>query len=127
MRGRGNCRNIETRQQAEVRNVLFTYRHPARQSKGDNLLQQSPTCRKRRQYQARFLLRRYEQTKGSGYHLLEPAGKLLWKSIAFPGSWLDGKALLAGNSAKLLATLNRVLRSPEHSAFVKKLAKKKTH
>ncbi len=61
----------------------------------------------------------------SGYELLEPTRNLVWKSSVFPGLWLDSKALLAGDSAKLLRTLNRGLRSPEHAAFVKKLARKK--
>ena len=68
---------------------------------------------------------RWHRLGKNGYHLLEPDAKMIWKSIVFPGLWLDGKALLAGNSAKLLATLKRGLRSPAHAAFVKKLAKKK--
>jgi Uma2 family endonuclease len=45
------------------------------------------------------------------------------RSRIFPGLWLDTKALFAGNSAKLLATLQRGLKSKEHSAFVKHLAR----
>jgi len=36
-----------------------------------------------------------------------------------------GKALLASDSVKVLATLHLGLQSPEHADFVKKLAKKK--
>ena len=68
---------------------------------------------------------RWHRLGQKGYHLLDPAGAMLWKSVEFPGLWLNGKALLAGDSAKLLATLRRGLRSPEHAAFAKKLAKKK--
>ena len=61
----------------------------------------------------------------NGYVLLEPSSKKFWKSHVFPGLWLDGKALLAGDSTKVLTALKRGLRSPEHAAFVKKLAKRK--
>lgn len=59
----------------------------------------------------------------NGYELLTPV-RGIWKSRVFPGLWLDGKAILAGDGAKVLATLNKGLRSPEHAAFVKKLARK---
>ena len=60
-----------------------------------------------------------------GFVLLRPfAG--IWKSKIFPGLWLNGQALLANESATILATLQQGLQSPEHAAFVKKLAKKKT-
>ncbi len=68
---------------------------------------------------------RWHRLGKNGYHLLEPASAMLWKSVVFPGLWLNGAALLAGDSAKLLGTLRRGLRSPEHAAFVKKLAKRK--
>jgi hypothetical protein len=40
----------------------------------------------------------------------------------FPGLWLDVKALLADNPAKVIATLQKGLASGEHAAFVKKLS-----
>lgn len=43
------------------------------------------------------------------------------KSGVFPGLWLDVKAMLAGDFAKVLAVLQRGLASPEHAAFVTQL------
>jgi Uma2 family endonuclease len=45
----------------------------------------------------------------------------VWKSRVFPGLWLDGPALLARDSARLLATAQRGLATPEHAAFVRRL------
>jgi hypothetical protein len=44
------------------------------------------------------------------------------RSIAFPGLWLNTVALLRGDVAQLLATLNLGLQSPEHTEFVARLA-----
>lgn len=43
-------------------------------------------------------------------------------SQIFPGLWLDKAALLSGNLAKVLETLQQGLGSEEHQAFVQKLA-----
>lgn len=43
------------------------------------------------------------------------------KSAVFPGLWLDSKALLAGDLARVLAVLSQGTASAEHAAFVKKL------
>ena len=48
------------------------------------------------------------------------------RSRVFPGLWLDVKALLKGDLARVLAVLQQGLASPEHAAFVKRLAKKAT-
>jgi hypothetical protein len=48
----------------------------------------------------------------------------VWKSQVFPGLWLDGPALLARDSAKLLTTAQQGLATPEHAAFVQRLEKK---
>lgn len=48
----------------------------------------------------------------------------IFRSQVFPGLWLDPKALLRHDSKRLLAVLHRGLASPEHAAFVAKLAKK---
>lgn len=58
----------------------------------------------------------------NGYERMTPI-KGTWKSKVFPGLWLDGNAMLANDGAKILATLNKGLRSAEHAAFVKKLAR----
>lgn len=46
-------------------------------------------------------------------------------SEAFPGLWLDDDALLTGDDRGLLKVLEQGLASPEHAAFVKKLAARK--
>ncbi len=56
------------------------------------------------------------------YCALDPERGVL-KSRVFPGLWLDVKALLARDIAKMLATLDRGLASREHAALVKKLAR----
>jgi len=45
----------------------------------------------------------------------------VWKSRVFPGLWLDGPALMARDSARLIATAQRGIATPEHAAFVDKL------
>jgi Uma2 family endonuclease len=68
---------------------------------------------------------RWHRLTVEGYTVVPPIKQSLWKSAVFPGLWLDGKAMLAHNGAKVFTTLQRGLRSPEHAAFVKKLARKK--
>jgi Uma2 family endonuclease len=50
----------------------------------------------------------------------------IFRSTVFPGLWLDPAALLAGDLAKVLAILEQGLQSPEHTAFVNRLAQAKT-
>jgi Uma2 family endonuclease len=57
------------------------------------------------------------------YQRLAPDATKIWRSQVFPGLWLDGPALLAGDSARLLAKLDEGLQSTEHQAFVEKLAR----
>ena len=45
----------------------------------------------------------------------------IFRSQAFPGLWLDGRALLAGDSRRLIEVIRSGLASPEHTAFVKRL------
>jgi hypothetical protein len=47
----------------------------------------------------------------------------LYRSEVFPGLWLDPQALLANDLAAMLAALDKGLATPEHAAFVAKLAK----
>lgn len=46
------------------------------------------------------------------------------RSRAFPGLWLDARALIAGDGARLLATLRRGLASQDHAAFARALRAK---
>ena len=61
------------------------------------------------------------QTPGSRYY--EPQGAIegAFRSQAFPGLWLDEAAMRSGDSAGVLATLQRGLATPEHAEFVKRL------
>ncbi|MCC7419702.1 MAG: Uma2 family endonuclease [Planctomycetaceae bacterium] len=49
------------------------------------------------------------------------------RSTIFPGLWLDVPALIAGNMAQVLQTLNAGLATPEHAAFVEELARRRSH
>jgi Uma2 family endonuclease len=59
------------------------------------------------------------------YELLPPDADGFWRSRVFPGLWLDGKALLAGDMKQVLAQLGKGLSSPEHQRFVADLAARK--
>lgn len=65
---------------------------------------------------------RWHVLVGKKYQTLqvEPEGRI--RSRVFPGLWLDVAALLAGDGAALLATLERGLADPAHAAFVEHLA-----
>ncbi|NOX55380.1 MAG: Uma2 family endonuclease [Planctomycetes bacterium] len=56
------------------------------------------------------------------YDRLSPADDGLLRSEMFPGLWLDAAALLRGDLQTVLAALNRGLQTPEHAAFVRRLA-----
>ena len=60
------------------------------------------------------------------YQILPPDPDGLLRSRVFPGLWLDGKALLAGNMEQVLARLQEGLRSREHERFVAELATRKS-
>jgi Uma2 family endonuclease len=57
------------------------------------------------------------------YQVMPPDPDGIWRSRVFPGLWLDGKALLAGDTLRVLAKLHEGLQSLEHQAFVEKLAR----
>ena len=44
------------------------------------------------------------------------------RARTFPGLWVNGVALFQGDYDRLMATLNEGLASPEHAAFVSRLA-----
>jgi Uma2 family endonuclease len=56
---------------------------------------------------------------------LLPADDGIIRSGVFPGFWLDADALLKRDSRRLLGALRNGLASPEHAAFVTKLAGKR--
>jgi hypothetical protein len=57
---------------------------------------------------------------------LSPATDGILRSEVFPGLWLDAAALLRRDRKRLLAVLRQGLASPQHAAFVAKLAKKRS-
>ena len=46
----------------------------------------------------------------------------IFKSRIFPGLWLDGEALLAGDTQRLQAALQEGIATPEHATFCSRLA-----
>ncbi|HKI37892.1 MAG TPA: Uma2 family endonuclease, partial [Gemmataceae bacterium] len=52
---------------------------------------------------------------------LKPDKQGVWKSLVFPGLWLDGPALIARDTARLIATAQQGTATPEHAAFVEQL------
>jgi Uma2 family endonuclease len=52
---------------------------------------------------------------------LRPNRQGVWRSRVFPGLWLDGRALLARDLARLLEVVQQGLASRSHAAFVKRL------
>jgi hypothetical protein len=46
----------------------------------------------------------------------------IFRSEVFPGLWLDAPALLRGDLAAVLACVQRGTATPEHAAFVERLA-----
>ena len=56
------------------------------------------------------------------YDRLAPDAQGILKSEVFPGLWLDPAALVGGDMARVLAVLQQGVASPEHAAFVARLA-----
>ena len=57
-----------------------------------------------------------------GYQALEPGPDGIIRSLCFPGLWLDIVALWALDKVRLHAALQQGLGTPEHAAFVARLA-----
>lgn len=53
---------------------------------------------------------------------LQPDADGVFRIRTFPGLWIHGDALLARDFHRLMATLNQGLATPEHAAFVRRLA-----
>jgi Uma2 family endonuclease len=56
------------------------------------------------------------------YEEVAPGEGGLHRSEVFPGLWLDPAALVSGDAARLLAVTERGTASPEHTAFVERIA-----
>lgn len=63
--------------------------------------------------------------RDGAYQRLEPA-ESVYRSTVFPGLRLDPAAMLRGDSPAMIATVQHGLESPEHAAFVARLAEKAT-
>jgi Uma2 family endonuclease len=66
-----------------------------------------------------FVLRKGE------YEKLKPDSQGILRSTVFPGLWLDTAAMIRGDLARVLAVLQKGIKSAEHAAFVRKLARVK--
>lgn len=64
--------------------------------------------------------------RNGAYDPLQPGSDGIRRSEVFPGLWLDGSALLAGDMARVNAVLQQGLQSPEHARFVAELQARRT-
>jgi Uma2 family endonuclease len=60
------------------------------------------------------------------YVSLPPGPDSIFRSVVFPGLWLDPAALVADDITRVLAVLSQGLASPEHAAFVAALRDRAT-
>jgi hypothetical protein len=60
--------------------------------------------------------------RGKEYERLVPDAAGILKSEIFPGLWLDPEAMVRGDIARVLQVLQQGIASPEHAAFVARLA-----
>jgi hypothetical protein len=58
------------------------------------------------------------------YDRLQQTGDGIYRSLVFPGLWLDPAALARSDLATVLNVLQQGLASPEHEAFLRKLQEK---
>lgn len=61
--------------------------------------------------------------RGERFVRLRPGADGIYRSKVFPGLWLDPEALFAEDLDRLIQVLEQGLATPEHAAFVAKLAK----
>ena len=61
--------------------------------------------------------------RGRHFQDLRPGPDGIYRSKVFPGLWLDAETLFARDRARRREVLERGLQSPEHAAFVAKLAR----
>ena len=73
-----------------------------------------------------YLVLCVEEQKLYGWHfpsgrMIQPNRQGISRSWAFPGPWIDGQALLARDSKRLIEVVEQGLASRAHAAFVKRL------
>lgn len=59
--------------------------------------------------------------RDSNYERLPLDAQGHYRSVVFPGLWLDPNALIAGDMVKVMQVLQQGLATPEHAAFVARL------
>jgi Uma2 family endonuclease len=60
--------------------------------------------------------------RGGKYRRLPVSKDHIYRSRVFPGLWLDAQAMIAGELRRVIEVLEQGIRSPQHAAFVKRLA-----
>ena len=60
--------------------------------------------------------------RGQRFGQMRPGPDGIYRSRVFPGLWLDPEALFAEDLDRLIEVLEQGLATPEHAAFVAKLA-----
>jgi Uma2 family endonuclease len=65
---------------------------------------------------------RWHVLRDGRYEVATPGDDGLYRSTVFPGLWLDPDALVKGDVARLAAVVERGTATPEHAAFVGRLA-----
>lgn len=60
---------------------------------------------------------------GGVYQKIDPDASGLYRSQVFPGLWLDSKAMVLGELAKVLSILDEGIHVEEHATFVMRLEK----
>jgi Uma2 family endonuclease len=68
---------------------------------------------------------RWHRLVAGTYEQLLPDAQGVIHSVVFPGLWLDVPALLGGDMARVLATVQRGLESADHAAFIARLARQR--
>jgi Uma2 family endonuclease len=69
---------------------------------------------------------RWHQLANGRFQIVPAPKDGIYRSVAFPGLWLDATALLARDLGRVLAVLQDGLRSPEHAQFVELLRARAT-
>jgi hypothetical protein len=86
-----------------------------------------PRCPKPHSAEHLVVLLRQERVvwfvrRNAHFAALPPGDDGVYRSEVFPGLWLDAAALLGHDRERLLEVLQRGLATPEHAAFVARLA-----
>lgn len=63
---------------------------------------------------------------GPDFERRSVGGDGIYRSVAFPGAWLNVGSLVAGDLAGILSTVQAGIRSAEHAEFVRKLASQRS-